>query len=564
MKNLYKESPDSNDVSVEKDWRAYWLNLVKPSEEIQNQEARRQASLVAGISMALILSMLIILPIWILANPDFIAIPYISIGIVAGLIVSYILSRSKRYKIGSYVLVGLFPLVIFAIVLTAPGPMTERMLALNFLVPAILLVSILYGIRETIIFGIICLSGLMIFLFFPDVPFAVTYSYIVYMIVMLALFIVTGSIRENFIRRLQESEHRYRSLFEQSNDAVFIIDLSGNHLEVNQRAADLLGYSREQLTQLSFRDIVVPAQIDDSQEILQSLLAGEKIQPYEREFRKKDGTIIPTEINVELVRDNNNEPIHLQSVVRDISGRRQAQQQAFALAIEQERRKLLSQFVQNASHEFRTPLASIKTNLYLLRRTNDEQKHLSYIQRSEKNIDRLTTLLEMMLSMTQLDSNIVFNFRQVDVNDLLEQILLAMESHMKTAGLSYEFHPDTTLPLLMLDKHMSDAIKHLLDNAIRFNDRGGIIRVSTWHDSERIRLAISDSGSGILEKDRPRIFERFWRFDNARSTPGFGLGLPIALRIVQEHHGTIHVESSPEEGSTFTIELPVSQNPAGN
>lgn len=124
------------------------------------------------------------------------------------------------------------------------------------------------------------------------------------------------------------SAMRYRALFEQTNDAIFLLNLQGAHLAVNQRATQMLGYSTEELTRLSYRDIVVEREHDRSDNILARLLNNERIQPfYERAFRRKDGTEITVEINVELVRDADGNPLHIQSIVRDITERKQIERQ---------------------------------------------------------------------------------------------------------------------------------------------------------------------------------------------------------------------------------------------
>jgi diguanylate cyclase (GGDEF)-like protein/PAS domain S-box-containing protein len=120
---------------------------------------------------------------------------------------------------------------------------------------------------------------------------------------------------------LRESEQRYSSLFNQTHDAVFILDFEGRHLQANQRAADLLGYSLEEMKNLSVNE--TSGEREKSLEILSRLKSGEIIRPYERLFRKKDGQSIPVEINLELVRDASGQPLHIQSVVRDITARKQ-------------------------------------------------------------------------------------------------------------------------------------------------------------------------------------------------------------------------------------------------
>ncbi|OQY35869.1 MAG: hypothetical protein B6243_04245 [Anaerolineaceae bacterium 4572_5.2] len=148
---------------------------------------------------------------------------------------------------------------------------------------------------------------------------------------------VTEQIRIDTSRRT--AEQRYRSLFQQAHDAVFIADLNGNHKEVNQRAAEMLGYTIEELKQLSFIDVSV--ETDDSKQVIENLLAGQHLPQYERLFRKKDGAIIPVEITVELVRDADGKPLHIQSVVRDITERKQSELEREALVNALEHRSML-------------------------------------------------------------------------------------------------------------------------------------------------------------------------------------------------------------------------------
>ena len=141
------------------------------------------------------------------------------------------------------------------------------------------------------------------------------------------------SIIDNTERRQAEEAQRhteiyFRSLFEQMHDAVFILDLEGNHMTVNQRASDMLGYRASEILGLSVAD--TSAQPQESLDVIRRLVNGEQIALYERIMRKKDGTPITVEINVELVRDVDGKPLHIQSVIRDITERKQAEQKLAA------------------------------------------------------------------------------------------------------------------------------------------------------------------------------------------------------------------------------------------
>jgi PAS domain S-box-containing protein/putative nucleotidyltransferase with HDIG domain len=134
--------------------------------------------------------------------------------------------------------------------------------------------------------------------------------------------------RNQMLQAIQTSEARYRSLFEQSHDAVFILDMEGRHLAANQRAADMLGYTVEEIQDLSVKD--TSYEPDASGKVLERILRGEQIPLYERKFRRKDGGVVHAEINVELVKDEEGNPIHIQSVVRDITERKLAEEAIYA------------------------------------------------------------------------------------------------------------------------------------------------------------------------------------------------------------------------------------------
>ncbi len=123
-----------------------------------------------------------------------------------------------------------------------------------------------------------------------------------------------------------ESERRYQALFEQSNDAIFILDMKGQHIAANARAAELMGYTVDELLCLGFRDLVAPGHLSQAEEAYRRLRDGQTLALYERDFRRKDGTIIPVEINVSLIRDPEGQPVLIQSIVRDITERKLGEQ----------------------------------------------------------------------------------------------------------------------------------------------------------------------------------------------------------------------------------------------
>jgi PAS domain S-box-containing protein len=243
--------------------------------------------------------------------------------------------------------------------------------------------------------------------------------------------------------------------------------------------------------------------------------------------------------------------------VLDISAQKQAEQQRLALALEKERVQILTRFITQASHEFRTPLSNINTQAYLLTRLAEPDKKEQYLRQIEAQVKIISELVDELTTMTRLDSSDHWMMSRVDLNQVLQD---ASQSAMTDAP---EEHPDMILKLsekrLSLQgnpDYLKHAFKRILGNALRYTPADGTVTVRSTANDGALLIEISDTGIGISEKVLPRIFERFYRQDVAGKTRGIGLGLPIAKTIIERHKGRIEVESEEGKGSIFRIILP--------
>jgi diguanylate cyclase (GGDEF)-like protein len=244
-------------------WEAIWHRITQPAEQIRSEEQRQQASLLAGLSAALLIAGGIALTLWVLTAPDFPTTPYLSTAIMCAIGLAYGLSRTRYYLFGAFILVVMLILMVEAIILVAPGPMTLRMLALNFLVVAILLTSLFFSVRSTLLVAAICIIRTVFFFAVPSVLFNTTYSYVVFIAVMSALLIVAAVIRNTYIharrtaeKSLLQSEARYR----QTNEQLQIQMAELRHLEQQLREESIrdpltLLYNRRYLTETLTREI---------------------------------------------------------------------------------------------------------------------------------------------------------------------------------------------------------------------------------------------------------------------------------------------------------------------
>lgn len=360
----------------------------------------------------------------------------------------------------------------------------------------------------------------------------------------------------------QQKEHeqlRYRSLFAQSNDAIYIIGADGFYITSNQRGAEMLGYDNpDALSGISMAKHVVPIERDHCEDQLQRLLTGETFVPYERTMQRLDGSIFPVEVNAELVRDTAGNPMYVQSIVRDITHRKHAEARDIELAVERERVNVLSTFVRDISHDFKTPLSTVNTSLYLLRHTVHEPKQHRHLDTIEKQMQRLNKLITGLLTMTLLDSGVQMTLLALDVNRMIADLAPTMQTHAEAQQIALITHLQPDLPPVCGNQQeLSKAIQQLIDNSLQFTAPGGQITLSTRALNDTIQIEVTDTGIGIGEDDLPHIFKRFYRADKARSTDtgGVGLGLSIVKKIVDVHNGHIAAARMPDGGSRFTISL---------
>ncbi len=233
---------------------------------------------------------------------------------------------------------------------------------------------------------------------------------------------------------------------------------------------------------------------------------------------------------------------------------------AYRLALEQERLKVMLDFFRYASHDFRTPISTINTSLYLLERSHTEEQRRRHMRTLGEQAERLGDLVNELFTLYMLEDDSAIQRVIVSPADLIHDAVVQVESQLAAGHVTLEIQIDRDLYSVSVDRvAIHRALLHLLNNAIRYSPPGSTVTFSlTSYGAEQVALAIRDRGTGILPDDLPRIFEYFFRGDRARAveTGGLGLGLPIARRVIERHGGTILVESTPGAGSTFTVLLP--------
>jgi two-component system phosphate regulon sensor histidine kinase PhoR len=221
-------------------------------------------------------------------------------------------------------------------------------------------------------------------------------------------------------------------------------------------------------------------------------------------------------------------------------------------------------FVANVSHEIKTPLTAIKGFVETLQdgTANTPEEQEKFLGIIKKHADRLDAIVEDLLALARLeqkeDHEELLRQRQ-SVQEIIDTAVQVVKSKSEEKKIGLEIRCDKALQANVDATLVEQAIVNLLDNAIKYSPEGSPVSVAVESDKSEIRIKVSDHGPGIPKSHLPRLFERFYRVDRARSRMlgGTGLGLSIVKHIAQAHNGRVSVESAPGKGSTFCITLPV-------
>ncbi len=250
------------------------------------------------------------------------------------------------------------------------------------------------------------------------------------------------------------------------------------------------------------------------------------------------------------------------AIAIEITERVMSERHQLDIALERERIDLLQRFMGDVSHDFKTPLTSIKLSLHLLGKVQNEadrQRHMDVIAHQA---NRLEKFMSDLFHMSRFDQSITgeFEFGPINMNALLQTAVNAHDPIIQQHRHTVIIDPQPDLPAIFGDPFELDRVfTNLLINAVNYTPDGGQITLRTRVVDGNVIVEVQDTGIGIPPDEQERVFARFYRSDPARSAErgGMGVGLSIARKIVEAHGGRIELESTPGEGSTFRVILPV-------
>ncbi len=360
---------------------------------------------------------------------------------------------------------------------------------------------------------------------------------------------------------LRKSEARYRTLIDKVGLGVVVMQ-AGRIVFVNPSIEQTTGYTKAYLIAHAFTDIVHP---DDQARVLQRYALRQE-QPLGHGFQTRivtaQGAVRSLEFSAVPIQWNK-QPANLLFAI-DITERLLAEEaQRSALQEQTELNAMKSRFIAMASHEFRTPLASIHGSVELLRhydsRLSATQKHQTLVKIDDA-VQRMARMLESVLQMEPASAGqLVFKPAAVALVPLLQNMCNELQLALAAFNPPVNLVTDAQLTgqLLWLDETLLHSIfSNLLSNAFKYSPRQTAVTVTVQLNPDQLMLSVSDQGIGIPAADLPQLFGHFHRASNVGLLPGTGLGLSIVKAAVQLHGGQIDVTSQVGVGSCFTVHLP--------
>ena len=346
--------------------------------------------------------------------------------------------------------------------------------------------------------------------------------------------------------RALQAEHRYESVFNESSDPIIVLSMEGRILDLNQCAADMLAHSRQEMIGTeAYRWLGMSSVAFESS--LQRLQDGERIS---LELRFPSDAEESAVLETQMAKIDYGGREAIQWIGHDVSER---------VALAQMREDLTHMIV----HDLRNPLGSIMSSLQLIRTAITEQDETLPVmqllgisirsgQKLHRLIDSLLDLARLETGETELSRTPVSPaFLASEASEEVQPLALNKE-------LVLEVNVAANLPKVVVDRDLIlRVLVNLLDNALKFTPRGGHVSLDVKHSREGMLFSVSDTGPGIAEEHRQRIFERFMRLSNAVGVKGTGLGLTFCKLAIEAHGGSIWVESEVGIGSSFIFSLPL-------
>ena len=349
------------------------------------------------------------------------------------------------------------------------------------------------------------------------------------------------------IETVTRQRNEQQAILSSMIEGVIAVDRGGKILSVNDAAAHILDLRAGGIAGKWVNEVI------RSSDICRFIAdAAESELPLERDIvlPGAGGDDLYLQAHGASLRDAQNQPFGALAVLNDVTRLKKLE-------------NIRRDFVSNVSHELKTPLTSIKgfVETILDGAINDRGETQRFLEIAKTQIDRLNAIVDDLLNLSRIEQNAEqqdLSLESAHIAGIVESAVTACARTIDAKKMSVSVHCDDGIRADVNLSLIEQALINLIDNAVKYSDEKGAIEISAAAGEKAIDISVADHGMGIASEHLPRLFERFYRVDKARSRKmgGTGLGLSIVKHIMRAHGGTVSVESTLGEGSTFTLHLP--------
>ncbi len=355
---------------------------------------------------------------------------------------------------------------------------------------------------------------------------------------------------EKSLKDVAKEKSKTHTIINSMTDGVLVVDKDGSIALLNPAATRFLSVSAEEVLGKAIDEIKVEELAHVIKEVLEK--DTENLAGVSQELQvQTEGREVFLRCHAVPVRDEEGALLGGVAVLQDITQLKELE-------------RMKADFVAMVTHELRAPVAAIEQQLTVILKglageINERQARM--LGRAKERAKGLLDLVKDLLDLSKIEAGMQVQYMEpVDIGGLLAKVVELMQPQAEQKGLTLEFELEDGLPSVNADAaNMEGVFTNLISNAIKYTPEGGLVRVTGKREGGYIRIDVQDTGIGISEKDLPRIFERFYRVktEKTRQIVGTGLGLSIVKQVVDAHLGTIDVQSVENQGTCFTVKLPV-------
>jgi len=349
---------------------------------------------------------------------------------------------------------------------------------------------------------------------------------------------------------LLESEAKFRELFETVRHGLYFSSREGKFLECNQAMVDMLGYpNREEALAIDLaRDLYLDA--SDRIEFQRMIEAEGYVKDYEVQFKKKTGEPLTVLLTAHVSKDRAGKVLGYQGLFVNITERKRLEQQLF----QSEKLAAMGRLTAQIAHELNNPIYGVMNCLDLLKsEVPESSSKRRFLEMAASETQRISELLRGMLSFFRPDEDVK---TLVDLNSVIDDVILFVGKQLHEFKVHVVLDLAQDIPTVFASgNQMKQVLLNLIMNAKTAMPRGGTLTIATRTSDGKAQFSVSDTGAGIPEDIRDRIFEAF--FTTKSDVKGVGLGLSVCFGIIRQHNGEIEVESEVDVGTTFVVTLPL-------